>query len=191
MSPLSDWLPEMARSKPERALVAAYQVPTGELSVDFDRTVAEAFQASSLSAIRTGASDWQVALPWQTRVFGLIPREVDETLQVQVLRRPDLCEVVVRCRPTETHGAHASGLAAVLFVAAAVWIASGLLAGLAAAATTVVAGALIVEVTRQWAFDALERMLRRVAGDIGHALWPGRPAQIIDSDPIPTSAHHE
>ena len=53
---------------------------------------------------------------------------------------------------------------------------------LAAAATTILAGALLVEVTRQWAFDALERRIHRLAGDIGSALWPGSPAQIVTND---------
>jgi hypothetical protein len=59
-----------------------------------------------------------------------------------------------------------------------VWFAGGLVAGLLPAVTIVIAGALLVEVTRHWAFDALERRLRRLVGDVGSALWPGQPAQI-------------
>jgi hypothetical protein len=168
----------MARNEPTRTISVAYQVPAVAIPVDFDRTVTEVLHASSLTAVRSGASSWRVLLPWRTRVFGLIPREVDEDLQIHLFRRPDLCELVMSCAPLDTHSAHASGLAAVLFIAASVWIASGLVAGLAASLTTVLAGALVVEVTRQWAFDALEKRIRYLANDVGSALWPGRAAQI-------------
>jgi len=62
-------------------------------------------------------------------------------------------------------------------LAAAVWIAGGLLA----AVTTVIAGGLLVEVTRHWGFDALEQQLRGLTSDVGSALWPGQPAQITVS----------
>jgi len=171
----------MARKEPERTIVLSYQVPIGDLPVDADERIREALQASSLTAIRDGASNWRTSLPWQTRVFGFIPRDVDEVLALSLVRRPDLRELVVRCRPVETHGAHATGIAAVLFIAISVWIATGLLTGVAAAMTTVLAGALVVEFTRQWAYDALQRRIRRLAGDVGSALWPGESAQIIES----------
>jgi hypothetical protein len=179
MSPLSDWLPEMARNEPTGTISVAYQVPAERFPADVDRAIIEVLHAASLTSNRVGPSSWKVLLPWQTRVFGLISREVDEELEIHLFRRPDLSEVVISCKPKETHAAHATGVAAMLFIAASVWIAGGLTAGLAAAATTVVAGALVVEVTRQWAFEALERRLRRLAGDVGSALWPGRPAQLV------------
>jgi hypothetical protein len=92
--------------------------------------------ASHLTAARDGKSRWWVSLPWQTRVFGLIPRDVDEHVRLQIVRHPDLWEVIVRCRPIETHGAHATGIAAVLFIAVCVWIASGLPGGVLPAVTT-------------------------------------------------------
>ena len=141
--------------------------------------VAEALRAAHLTSARDEAAGWWVSLPWQTRVFGLIPRDVDERVRLRLVRHPDLWEVVLRCRPRETHSAHATGLAAVLFLAVCVWIASGWVAGFMPALTTVVAGGLLVEVTRQWAFNALERRLRRLAQDVGSALWPGQPAQIV------------
>ena len=88
----------------------------------------------------------------------------------------------MKCHPLETHGAHAAGFAGVLFLAASVWIASGIATGLVAALATILAGTLVVEVTRQWAFDALERRLRFLAEDVGSALWPERPAQIVALD---------
>jgi hypothetical protein len=174
----------MARRDPAQALSVAYQVPAGDIPIEFERTIVEALHASALTAIRAGASTWTVPLPWRTRVFGLIPRDVDEMLLIRIARHPDISEVVVSCEPTDTHAAHASGLAAVLFISASIWIASGLVAGLAAAATTVLAGALVVEVTRQWAFDALEHRLRRITGDVGSALWPDLPAQIVEDRPL-------
>ena len=172
----------MARKEPERTIALSYQVPVGAVPVDADQRIGKALHDSSLKAVRDGASKWKTSLPWQTRVFGLIPRDVDEVLDLRLVQRPDLWELIVRCRPVETHGAHATGVAAVLFIAISVWVATGFVTGLAAAVTTVLAGALVVEFTRQWAFDALERRLRRLAGDVGCALWPGQSAQIIDSD---------
>lgn len=172
----------MARKEPERAISLFYQVPAGAPPVEIDTRIAEALQASSLTATQDGDLRWTTSLPWQTRVFGFITRDVDEELTMHLVQRPDLWEFEVSCRPVETHSAHASGVGAVLFIAVSVWIATGIVTGLVAALTTVLAGALVVEVTRQWAFDALERRLRRLAGDIGSALWPGRPAQIVESD---------
>ena len=180
MARFVDWLPEMARKEPARPLVLSYQVSAGLPPPDIESSVTEALRASHLTGVRDEASGWKVSLPWQTRVFGLIPRDVDEHVRLRIVQHPDLWEVVVRCRPTETHSAHATGIAAVLFIAVCVWIASGLTGGVLPAVTTVLAGGLLVEVTRQWAFDSLERRLRRLAGEVGSALWPGRPAQIVE-----------
>jgi hypothetical protein len=180
MRRIADWLPEMARREPARGLSLAYQVPAGPVPADIDRRVEEAIRASHLTGHRQDAASWLVSLPWQTRVYGLIPRDVDEQVSLRLLQHPDMWEMVVHCRPLETHAAHATGVAAVLFIAASAWIASGLVAGVLPALTTILAGALLVEVTRQWAFDALERRLRRLVGDVGSALWPGQPAQIVE-----------
>jgi hypothetical protein len=170
----------MARKEPARGLSLAYQVPAAAIPADVERRVEEAFRASHLVGQREDSTGWLVSLPWQTRVFGLIPRDVDEQVSLRLMQHPDLWELTVHCRPLETHAAHATGLAAVLFIAASAWIASGLAAGVLPALTTVLGGALLVEVTRQWAFDALERRLRRLVGDVGSALWPGQPAQIVE-----------
>jgi hypothetical protein len=179
MSRFTDWIPEMARKEPRRPLSLAYQVAANASPVDVEHGIADALYASALTGTREGASSWRVTLPWRTRVFGLIPRDVDEAVTLHLMQRPDLWELVVSCRPTETHGAHAAGLAGVLFMAASVWIASGLASGVVPALATTLAGGLLVEVTRQWAFDALERRLRLLVGEAGSALWPGRPAQIV------------
>ena len=179
MSRFSTWIPELARKEPERSLILSYQVPAGAPPVEAETRVSEALHASDLTAIRDSSSGWRIILPWQTRVFGLVPRDVDEELSIHLTQHPDLWEVVVRCTPLETHGAHAAGFGGVVFAAASVWIASGIAAGVVPALATILAGFLVVEVTRQWALDALERRLRDLAGDVGTALWPGRPAQIV------------
>ena len=180
MSRFTDWLPEMVRREPAHGLSLSYQVPAGAIPVEVARRVEEALRASHLTGHGDPGAGWLVSLPWQTRVFGLIPRDVDEQVSLRLLQHPDLWELVVYCRPLETHAAHATGVAAVLFIAASAWIASGLVAGVMPALATILAGALLVEVTRQWAFDALERKRRRLVADVGSALWPGKPAQIVE-----------
>jgi hypothetical protein len=173
-----NWLPDMARKQPRRTLQLSYRVPTAQDPETTDAIVAAVFHGKSLEA--TGSADvgWNLSLPGRTRVYGLIPRELDESVDLRLSSGSEYSELVVRCHPVETHAAHAAGLAGVLVLAAAVWIAGGFAAGLLPAATTVIAGGLLVEVTRHWAFDALEQQLRRLAGDVGNALWPGQPAQI-------------
>lgn len=182
MSDFSTWLPELARKEPAKSLNLSYQVPTGVPPAEADEKICEALRASALTATRDGAASWRTTLPWRTRVFGVIPRDVDEEMTLQLVQHPDLWELRVECHPLETHGAHAAGFAGVLFVAASIWIASGIAAGVVPALTTILAGALVVEVTRQWAFDALEKRLRVLAEGVGSALWPARPAQIVMLD---------
>ena len=169
-----NWLPDMARKQPRRTLELCYRVPTAPGLETTDATVAVALRHRGLQATGSAIEGWNLSLPGRTRVYGLIPRELDESVDLHLSSGPEYSQLVLRCHPAETHAAHAAGLAGVLALAAAVWIAGGLLA----AVTTVIAGSLLVEVTRHWAFDALEKQLRRLAGDIGSALWPGQPAQI-------------
>ena len=169
-----NWLPDMARRQPRRTLELRYQVPTAPDPETTDATVAAALNGIGLQATGSAVEGWNLSLPGQTRVYGLIPRELDESVDLHLSSGPEYAQLVVVCHPVETHAAHAAGLAGVLVLAAAVWMAGGLLA----AVTTVIAGGLLVEVTRHWAFAALEKQLRRLAGDVGSALWPGQPAQI-------------
>lgn len=182
MSRFTRWLPELARKEPVGSLVLSFQVPADEVPVDAEERIREALRRSELTPTREGTSTWRTILPWRTRVFGLVPRDVDEDVTIHLERHPDLSELRVRCHPLETHGAHAAGFAGVLFLAASVWIATGIATGLVAALATILAGTLVVEVTRQWAFDGLERRLRFLAEDVGRALWPGRSAQIVTLD---------
>ena len=173
-----NWLPDMARKQPRRTLELSYQVPSAPGSETTDATVAAALHGTGLQATGSAVDGWNLSLPGRTRVYGFIPRELDESVNLGLSTGPEYLQLVVRCHPVETHAAHAAGLAGVLVLAAAVWIAGGLVGGLLAAVTTVIAGGLLVEVTRHWAFDALEQQLRRLTGDVGSALWPGQPAQI-------------
>jgi hypothetical protein len=170
-----NWLPDMARKQPRRTLELSYQVPSAPGLETNDADVAAALHGTGLQVTGSAVEGWSLSLPGRTRVYGLIPRELDESVDLRLSSGPEYSQLVVRCHPVETHAAHAAGLAGVLVLAAAVWIAGGLLA----AVTTVIAGGLLVEVTRHWAFDALEQQLRRLTGDVGSALWPGQPAQII------------
>lgn len=180
MSRFSLWLPELARKTPGKDLTLSYQVPAGVSPVDAENRIVEALRRSELAATRDNPSTWRTIIPWRTRVFGLIPRDVDEDVTFHLEQHPDHWELRVNCHPLETHGAHAAGFAGVLFLAVSVWIASGILTGMVAALASILAGTLIVEVTRQWAFDALESRLRIFAQDMGSALWPGLPAQIVE-----------
>jgi hypothetical protein len=109
----------------------------------------------------------------------LIRREVDETCRIEIGGYPDGSELVVRCLPTETHSAHAAGLGGVLLVAAVAWLVGGFVGGILPALTTLITGGLLVDVTRQWALDALERRLDRIAVEVGSSLWPRMPSQVI------------
>jgi len=176
------WIPEMARRRPARILELCYQVSPDSAPRDPERFVGKALHAAGLTASGSAVDGWRLSLPGHTRVFGVIAREIDEAVDLRLQSAPDAWELTLLCEPTETHAAHAAGLAGVFLMAVAVWIAGGLTGGALPALTTVVAGSLVVEVTRQWAFDALHRRLRLLAGDVGSALWPRTPAQIVDSE---------
>ena len=171
--------PEMARKRPARTITMTFRPPPGVAPPgDADVVVGAALRAAGLTDTEATGDGWVLSLPHRTRVYGLVPREVDEIVRFRIASNDEFSELVLSCQPTETHNAHAVGLAGMLVAAAAVWFAGGLVAGLLPAVTIVIAGALLVEVTRHWAFDALERRLRRLVGDVGSALWPGQPAQI-------------
>lgn len=174
------WIPEMARKRPARILEMRYQIAKDAPPLDPERFVGEALHALGIEASGDAIEGWRLSLPGHTRVYGVISREIDESVDFHLYRGSDAWELVLRCEPIETHSAHAAGLAGVMLMAFAVWIAGGLSGGALPALTTVIAGTLLVEVTRQWAFDRLQRRLRRLIGDLGSALWPGMPAQIVD-----------
>ena len=172
------WLPEMARRRPARTITITLRPPGVAPPDDPDTLLIAALHTAGLTVSKTADDGWGLSLPDRTRVYGVIPREIDETITLRIISSHEVTELVISCHPTETHDAHAVGLAGIFVAAAAIWFAGGLVAGMLPAATALIAGALLVDVTRHWAFDALERRLRRLAGDVGSALWPGQPAQI-------------
>jgi hypothetical protein len=60
-----------------------------------------------------------------------------------------------------------------------VWFVGGWSAGLVPGFTAALAGGLWADVARVMALDVLERRLRRLTEDLGSALWPGVPAQVL------------
>ena len=173
------WLPELMRRRPRRRLVCTYRTFSAR-SLPFP---AEAME-QALRASRVGSwrrltdSRWQSALQWRTLVYGLIRRDVDEDVAIEVTRLLDGWQLEVSCTPVETHAAHASGAAGVLVLSALVWLTGGWLTGGAAGMTTVLAGLLWTDATRTVALQAPERRLRVLAEDVGWALWPEVPAQV-------------
>ena len=143
--------------------------------------MAEGLLAAGLTTTRSSPVSWKVVFPWQTAVFGCIRREVDETVELSIVQRPDGWELAAVCEPVQTHAAHAAGAGGVILVALVVWVAGGLVGGALPALTTILVGGLLITVTRQWAFDALERRLRHLAADLGSALWPGLSSQIVSA----------
>jgi hypothetical protein len=168
------WLPEMARRKPKHLIAVHYEVPDATSPAPSDIQILEALKAASLEASPSEHNVWEMTLALQTRVYGFVPREVDERLALYVAQQ----ELVLECQPIETHAAHSAGLAGIFLIALTAWITGGLGRGPAGALAIVAAGSLIVEVTRHWSLDALEKGLHRTAIDIGSRLWPGQPAQV-------------
>jgi hypothetical protein len=174
------WIPEAARRRPDRVICYAYRVPYDSPPQATDRIVEEALSARHLTARGSAENGWTVILPHRTWVYGVVRREVDEQAELRLFRAAEYWELRLVCRPLEVHGAHAAGVAGILVIAATVWIAAGLAIGLLPAVTTVLAGLLLVEITRQWAFNGLQRRLHRLVGDVGSALWPATPSRIVD-----------
>jgi hypothetical protein len=112
-------------------------------------------------------------------VYGIIRRDVDEELSLTLGRTDEGWELGLRCEPLATHGAHAAGAGGVLLVAATVWLATGWGTGVIAGLTTLLAGGLWADATRVMAMTRLESRLRRLIEDLGLALWPGVPAQVL------------
>ncbi len=175
------WLPEMAHKYPPRVYRLEYRVSVSAIPLDPGRVIDEVLHTRSLEGEGGLSGGWTVEFPMATRVYGLIPREIDEVVTLQLHQRPENWALVLECHPTEMHNAHATGLAGVLAVAAVVWFAGGLAAGFLGALTTVIAGSLLVEVTRHWAIEAQERKLRLLLDEIGSALWPKPSARITSS----------
>ncbi|MGD9252450.1 MAG: hypothetical protein PVG92_00800 [Holophagae bacterium] len=172
------WIPESARRQPAAAMVFVYRVAPSALPMDAEDRIRNAVRAAGLESAPGAGPAWIVSFPHSTRVYGIVGREVDEKIELRLSTSDSGHAVVLECRPDESHAAHAAGLAGVLVLAATLWLMGGLFAGVLPAVTAVLAGWLVVEVTRQWAMDALERRLRSLLDLVGMSVWPGVPAEI-------------
>lgn len=168
----------MIRRKPDRLIRFSYQVSDEAPPADAGDVVSNFCTTHGLSLIDATYDEWNLLVNDSTRVFGFIPREIEEVISVQLTPLAGGIAIEVSCEPSETHGAHLVGTAGVLVFAGSVWIAGGLADGLLPALATTAAGWLVVEVTRHWAFDAFEHRVRMLVKALGRALWPNQPGQI-------------
>ncbi len=172
------WLPEIAREVPATRLGVRYRVTSaGPLPYSADH-LAEALRAARLTGREIDEHSWEVRLPMPTLVFGMIPALAKETVAVRIVTVSPGREVQLDCLPQKTHNAHAKGMAAILLLAAAVWLVGGWLAGLRAGITVAVLGTLCAVSGREVALRLLERRLCRLAESLGTALWSGQQAQV-------------
>jgi len=177
------FIPEEARARPSRAIELRYAPLAPALPLEAAALLEEAAGAAGLSILSASGGSWSLGLPWKTNVYGVIGRDVVETVRVD-LETGAGGGVALRlhCLPLATHSAHAAGLAGVLAFAVAGWLLGGFVRGLPVGLTALAGGWLWVTFTRQLALQALERRLRQVADLLGTALWPGVPAQLL---PVP------
>jgi len=183
---MSRWLPEEIRSRPSRAIDLQYLAVAPGLPADAGQMLEAAARAAGLTLLSGSGRIWSFALPWRTTVYGLIGREMVETLSVELsVDTQRGAGLRLRCLPTATHNAHAAGMGGVLAFALAGWLLGGLLSGIPVGLTALAGGWLWVTFTRQLALQSLERRLRHIAELLGSALWPGLPAQLLPP-PRPT-----
>jgi hypothetical protein len=173
------WLPEIVRSRPDRPIIVRYCALTSTPPTGGEAVIADALRAAAVSELEGSAASWRGSMAWRTLVYGLIRRDVDESLEVDVVAGETGWQLRVSCDPIATHSAHAAGAAGAVAIAGAVWLAAGWSQGMIPGLTTLAAGGLWTEVARVMALDVLERRLRRLASDLGSTLWPGVPAQIL------------
>ncbi len=176
-------LPALLRAAPERTLAVRYRTPWPTPPRDTEQIIEGVLRAAGVHGFSVSEGQWAGTVPWRTMVYGIIGRDVDERIAVLVVQAAEGWELAIDCRPDATHAAHAAGAAGVIAMAVAVWLSGGWVDGLLPGITTAIGGGLWADVTRSMALQLLERRLRRLAGDLGSALWPGVPAQIL---PPPT-----
>ena len=178
------WLPEIVRATPSAPLVLRWLTSEpGEVPPQADAIVANEVRRSGARLIGSHGARWEVLLPWQTLVWGLLRREVDERATFQLIQDPEGWELRVSCLPVETHAAHAAGAAGVALFAAAAWFIGGWTGGVLPALATALAGGLWADATRVVAIQRLEQRLRTLTESVGLALWPDASAQLL---PPPT-----
>jgi len=178
------WLPEIVRAAPSAPLVLRWlTTESEEAPPQADAVVADEVRRSGARLIGLHGDRWEVLLPWQTLVWGLLRREVDERATFQLIQEPEGWELRVSCLPVETHAAHAAGAAGVALFAAAAWFIGGWTGGVLPALATALAGGLWADATRVVAIQRLEQRLRTLTESVGLGLWPDSPAQLL---PPPT-----
>lgn len=176
-------LPEIVRERPSAPLVLRWIVAEPAAPRPPEATVARAARHAGARLVDAAPTTWTLLLPWQTLVYGVVRREVDERVRLHLTLDNDCWELRLTCLPTETHAAHAAGAAGVAVMAATAWLIGGWTGGVLPAAATALAGGLWADATRVVALGRLELRLRRLLEDVGLALWPDSPAQLL---PPPT-----
>ena len=177
------WLPELFRSAPAAPLVLRWMTTAEEAPAQPDDILSEEVRRSGARLLDASAGRCELLLPWQTLVYGLIRREVDEQVVLELVQEPEGWELRVSCLPVETHAAHAAGAGGVALIAVAAWVIGGWSGGLLPAFATALAGGLWTDVARAVAIQRLEQRLRDLTERVGLALWPDAPAQLL---PPPT-----
>jgi len=176
------WIPEIARRSPRRQVVLRYRVLAPVLPHCLE-ALPSALRAAGVAWKRTAETQWELNLEWRTMVLGVVRRDVEESVKASIVSDAGASELRLECRPVETHGAHAAGFAGVVVLAVTAWVAGGWSAGIPAGFTTAVAGGLWADTMREMAFRVLERRLCRLTEDLGIAVWPGVPGEMVGPDP--------
>ena len=177
------WLPEIVRSAPSAPLVLRWMTAAEEAPAHPDDMLSEEVRRSGARLVDASAGRCEVLLPSHTLVYGLIRREVDEQVALELIQEPEGWQLRVSCLPVETHAAHAAGAGGIALIAAAAWVIGGWTGGLLPALATALAGGLWADATRNVALQRLEQRLRDLAESVGLALWPDSPATLL---PPPT-----
>jgi hypothetical protein len=176
---LIDLIPDAARVLPRFPLSISYRVLVPHFPAAADHTVGETLRMVHVEGNLLMPGSWALRLAYPTSVYGLIRRDVEDAVKLSLGVVDGVARLDLHCMPRQLHNAHAAGFAGVLALSAAAGFAGGWSRGAPAAISVFLAGALLVTVSREMALQALERRLRRLAEDLGAALWPGLPAQLL------------
>ncbi len=170
-------LPELICLRPEQPLGFTYRC-FGATAIDSCKRLDLLMADSPAPWSRTSRFSWESDLLWRTLVFGLVAREFEEHVTLNLLDTEDGAAIEISCFPQETHNAHATGAAGVVLLAATVTIMTGWPSGLLPGFATLAAGGLLCDTTRVYGMSALERELRRRIETTAASLWPGIHGQI-------------
>lgn len=176
---LVDLIPDAARALPRSPLSVSYRTLTARVPNTADQIIAATLLSTHVQGRLLAPGVWTLSLTYATSVYGLIRREVDDPAKLTLGVTDGAARLDLQCLPRQLHNAHAAGLAGVLALSAAAGFAGGWSHGAPAAISVLVAGTLLVTVSREMALQALERRLRHLAESLGTALWPRSPAQLL------------